>query len=284
MIENGSPVLRWCFALAFLLSCIFGTHVTASTELTIELDSDELFQGEPISGYFDVSGELPQTFCNAIQFYGGCLSYELVQPDGASRIIDCMAIDFCVGACGDGFRLCPAGRAIRVPLFLWFIDRTPLLDMPGGYRLQVKIEHDGEEVVGAVEFEVFTHPEFAGFRDGFANLYAEFFVQAFDAGVTVVAKNFKLPSLANPYDDLLNVVVPFFSISGRGVSYVLNYGTIEPMEGPYPENATAYDLAKLRVVKNRYSIILAYIERFEAARDGTPCSVAEDVRYVLCTL
>jgi hypothetical protein len=247
------------------------------------LDRDELFQGEPLTGYFDVEGDLAATFCNFIRFYGGCLSYELILPDGNVHVIDCKSVEFCIGACGDGFRRCPAGLTIRVPLFLWIKDRQPLLSMPGDHTLQVKITHDGGVVAGEVDFTVVAHPEYPTFRDDIAHLYTEFFVQAFDAPVKVRSREFSQFPPGSPYAEIVQAVAPFFAMSGLGVSHVLNDGTTSGDEHPYPENAAEFDLARLQGVAARYAIIRAYVEKLESARLGLPVSAVESVRYVLST-
>jgi hypothetical protein len=281
MIEDSRNACRWGIAVLVLLAITFGPYRSESADLTIELDSTELHQGEPLSGYFDVTGDLPPTFCNSIRFYGGCLSYELFSPDGSSRVIDCKAIQFCISGCGDGFRRCTAGVTLRVPLFLWFIDRQPLLESPGEYKLRIRIEHDDGEVAGEVDFAVVADPEYAALRDGIASLNARFFVQAFDAPVRVRAEKFVPFTPTSPYRDLVQVVVPFFSISGLGVGHVLNHGTVSSGDEPYPDHAATYDLGKLRAVAHRYAIISAYVERYKAARDGTSIPDVEAVRYVL---
>lgn len=270
-------------AVIVVLAISIASYQAVSAELAIVLDSDELFQGEPLTGYFDVEGDLSATFCNSIRFYGGCLSYELILPDGNAHIIDCKSIDFCIGACGDGFRSCPAGLTIRVPLFLWIKDRQPLLSMPGDHRLQVKIKHDGGVVAGEVAFTVVAHPEYPTLRDDITRLYAEFFLQAFDAPVKVRSREFSPFPPGSPYTEIVQAVAPFFAMSGLGVSHVLNYGTISSDERPYPENAAEFDLARLQDVAARYAIIRAYVERFESARLGLPVSAVESVRYVLST-
>lgn len=267
--------------LWILLLSIIASELPAQ-EVIVRLDKPTMLQGAPITGYFETDANVPGSFCDAIRFYGSMLDYILVGPNGHELVIDCKTINFCIDGASSGSRNCSPGLPVRVPIFLWFIDRRPLLDVPGSYRLVVRVR-SGEEVYrGSSEFTVEAHRDYPLIRKSISTLYAPFCVQAFDAPVKVSPREFDGIGQVSAYHELVSIVVPFFLMSGLGVEYVLNYGEAETTED-YPTNAAEANLDSLRQIAGEYFVVDVYVDKFASARSGGQIPQSTGYQYFLST-
>jgi hypothetical protein len=157
-----------------------------------------------------------------------------------------------------------------------------LLDVPGSYRLVVRVRSGDEVYRGSSEVTVEAHRDYPLIRKSISTLYAPFCVQAFDAPVKVSPREFDGIEQNSAYHELVNIVVPFFLMSGLGVEYVLNYGEAETTEN-YPTNAAEANLDGLRQIAGEYSVVDAYVDKFTSARSGGQIPQPTGYQYFLST-